>query len=314
MPSVRYPRSRRGFTLVELLVVITIIALLIGLLLPAIQGAREGSRRAVCQNNQYNLAFAVIRHADQNGFVPGWQNTVRLTAGGTSIQPWPVMITPFIERTDIWRAATGTASWTPPFVSTFVCPSSPTDSQTDPWLAYAGNCGGAGNFPNNLQRFEGVMLNTGTNSGRLTMDEIASADGTSFTCLLSEKCGPGTPPGTGTPASPLIQAFWTTPIASFSDGNTMRAAFGITGDVVPTGKIINSGTAGAPGFWSQPSSNHPGGAVAAFCDGHTEFFKESLRASVYAQLLSWDDESAPKNGSYGSWRGNYSILSEGDFK
>jgi prepilin-type N-terminal cleavage/methylation domain-containing protein/prepilin-type processing-associated H-X9-DG protein len=307
MPSVRYPRSRRGFTLVELLVVITIIALLIGLLLPAIHGAREGSRRAVCQNNQYNLAFAVIRHADQNGFVPGWQNTVRLTAGGTSIQPWPIMITPFIERTDIWRAATGTASWTPPFVSTFVCPSSPPETQTGPSLAYAGNCGGM----TNSRRFEGVMLDTtvasGATSGRLAMDEIASADGTSFTCLLSEKCGPGTP------ASPLIQASWNTLIANFSEGNNVRAAFGIT-ENVPTGKIINSGTAAAPGFWSQPSSNHPGGAVAAFCDGHTEFFKESLRASVYAQLLSWDDESAPKNGSYGSWRGNYSILSEADYK
>ena len=49
--SVRFPRPRRGFTLVELLVVIAIIGILIGLLLPAVQAAREAARRVKCTNN-----------------------------------------------------------------------------------------------------------------------------------------------------------------------------------------------------------------------------------------------------------------------
>ena len=56
-------KKRLGFTLVELLVVISIIGILIGLLLPAVQAAREAARRAQCLNNQrqFRLGHAAIR-------------------------------------------------------------------------------------------------------------------------------------------------------------------------------------------------------------------------------------------------------------
>jgi prepilin-type N-terminal cleavage/methylation domain-containing protein/prepilin-type processing-associated H-X9-DG protein len=311
------PSVRRGFTLVELLVVITIIAVLMGLLLPAVQAAREGGRRTVCQNNLYQMAFAATRFNEQNGYMPGWRNVGPATGGVAS---WPIMLLPFMERTDIYR--TVTASGTAPsgvFITTYVCPSSPPDSQQLSWLSYAGNCGSA----SNLRRGDAVMLdNTGNTAGvRLGLDDISSNDGTSLTLVLSEKCGPGNA------GAQLVQASWN--VAPLSSGTSftfpvvvqMQSVFGIAVNAAPP-KVINSGTLGTStvaGFSTMPSSNHPGGAVAGFADGHTEFLKDSLSGQVYAQLLSWNDLMCWNAGAaaypqFRGWVPTYTPVNEGSFK
>jgi prepilin-type N-terminal cleavage/methylation domain-containing protein/prepilin-type processing-associated H-X9-DG protein len=296
---------RTAFTLVELLVVISIIAVLMGLLLPAVQSAREAGRRATCSNNQYQMAFACIRHNDTNGFLPGWRNELRLNAGGAIYPSWPVMIFPFMERNDIYRSLAAGTLGNPPYVSFFVCPSSPPDSLTAPTLAYAGNCGTASNAAG--QRFNGVMVDnvaTGALAYRSTLDAVSDGDGSSMTLLLSEKCLSGT--------TNFVQGVWNTVPAgngsfTFTNGSgSYVPGFGMVGNA--PAKVINSTVIGPPGQVSQPSSNHPGGAVVAFCDGRAGFLKDSLGAGVYAQLLSPDHIRSTQQ-----W-GAVTPLSEGDFQ
>src|SRR3990167_1654772 len=68
--------SKCGFSLVELLVVITIIGILISLLLPAVQAAREAARRLQCQDNLKQIALSLQNyHAANNVFPPGGLST-----------------------------------------------------------------------------------------------------------------------------------------------------------------------------------------------------------------------------------------------
>lgn len=65
-------KRRRGFTILELIIVIGIIGLLVALLVPAIQQARETARRNQCANNLRQIGLALHNYHGTHDVFPPW--------------------------------------------------------------------------------------------------------------------------------------------------------------------------------------------------------------------------------------------------
>src|SRR4051812_32952935 len=100
------PRRRPGFTMIELLAVVSLIALLIALLLPAVQSAREAARRASCSNNLMQLGIAARAYETSFRVLPPG---VVDPSGPVVESPsayqfgWIAQLLPHLEQNNIYR-------------------------------------------------------------------------------------------------------------------------------------------------------------------------------------------------------------------
>jgi prepilin-type N-terminal cleavage/methylation domain-containing protein len=147
----RSTRDRRsGFTLLELLVVMAVIAVLASLLLPAIQQARETARKTQCTNNLKQIGLALHSFHDAKRHLPSSGRPLNSSTVRIGVF---VHLLPYLEQRSLWDQYDATLSWghatnlpvTSLRINTYECPSAPRINNTldhnpdgaapgDPWL------------------------------------------------------------------------------------------------------------------------------------------------------------------------------------
>lgn len=100
VPKNRNRKSIKGFTLVELLVVISIISLLLSILMPSLNRAREMARRVVCLSNMKTLTYAAAMYSDDND---NWALTVFDQMDMPSVRmSWPLMLYSYAPNAELF--------------------------------------------------------------------------------------------------------------------------------------------------------------------------------------------------------------------
>ena len=222
MSSSHSARPRQiGFTLVELLVVIAIIGILVALLLPAVQSARESSRRTTCANNLKQLGIANHLHNDTKGRLPVGVEIAGSPGNGTGdvlsayrtpgFGPnWVVHCLPFFENSNLYDAnaedikdylvSNGTnLNWRnlrSTKLKTMLCPTDAGTGLDQPFSLNGGNWA-RGNYAGNggpgfLQWTVKGDVQSGYAGGvyainwSISVSELTQLDGTSNTIMLHE--------------------------------------------------------------------------------------------------------------------------------
>jgi len=316
----------KGFTLVELLVVIAIIGVLVALLLPAVQRARESSRRTSCLNNLRQLSLAAMVYESRMGSYPALFDQLadqHRTSYNSSERwtTWAVNLLPDLERVTLYEAyATGDTPLPNVYVETFLCPSDSVKPRSGSSNSYVAN-GGLAVSVKHQKPPNGPFLNRiYDRSARVV--EGHWRDGRDHTLVLSEQteAGPyhriGWSGLTGQPNNPDVDPIDHQMVDEEADGiwnpvflwhiSPMQCSF-INGAVcgctssdscslVPgTGRYVGrSCTAECTTSMrmpnARPSSDHGGGVNVAYGSGRATFFRENIDYHVFRALMTLNNK------------------------
>ena len=133
---------RRGFTLIELFVVIAIVAILIAFLLPSVRMPREAARRSQCKNNMKQIALALHTYHDVHGSFPP---VFTVGTDGKPLHSWRTLILPYLEEQALYDKIDLSKPWDDPankiafdsVIPSYLCPSATCPPNHSVYLAVA---------------------------------------------------------------------------------------------------------------------------------------------------------------------------------
>ncbi len=275
---------RKGFTLLELLVVVVIIAILISLLLPAIQAIRERARSTQCSNNLMQLGLALANYASVHSVLPPGVVEAKgpiLNIPSGYHHSWIVQILPYLGQENIYKRvnldqgayAESNQTAFDVTISTLLCPSNPFRGSSN----YAG-CHHDVEAPIDVDNTGVLYLNS-----HIRPSEIP--DGTSHTLMLGEfKLGTPTLGWSSGTRSTLrntgarINTRDPAPSPGAIAGSSTNAR-----DFAAVQSLVDQGVVPVE-FVGGFSSYHPEGANFLLCDGSAKFLKTSIDPVVYHRL------------------------------